>query len=132
MLLKSTFNYLEKSPIEVYFKATKKIFIKGEKAQKLAVIRSLQYSKYKPQKSYLDELSNQMSSLKNFQEVSFFLDLMQSKNQNSKIVIKNSMPLLDADFIISRRVYWFLKGQEISNPQKEKLQQFYQKYKNSL
>ena len=131
-LLKATFKYLEKSTTEVYFRATKEIFSKGKKAQKLAAIRSLRYSKYKPQKSYLDELSNQISSLKSFQEVSFFLDLMQAKNPKSKSVVSNTVQLLSTDFIIARRVYWFLKNQETTASQKEKLQQFYQKYQNSL
>ena len=131
-LLKATFKYLEKSPTEVFFRTTKEIFSKGKKAQKLAAIRSLIYSKYKPQKLYLDELSNQMSSLKSFQEVSFFLDLMQAKNPKSNIVIVNTVPLLSADFIIARRAYWFLKNQKTTASQKEKLQQFYQKHQNSL
>lgn len=131
-LIKPTFNYLEKSPSKTYFEATKVIFINGKKAQKLAAIRSLRYSKYKPENYYFDILSDELSTLKSFQEVSFFLDLMQTKNQNSKKVIQNTFPLLNLDFIIARRAYWFLKNQKTTSSQNKILIEFYQKNKNNL
>lgn len=132
LVLKSTFKYLEKSPSQTYFNATKSIFLSANKTQKLAAIRSLRYSKHQPKKEYLNDLSTHISSLKSFQGVSFFLDLMQAKNPNSKKVVKNVIVLLNADFIIARRVYWFLKNQQTTVSQKEKLNQFYKKHQNSL
>ena len=131
-LLKATFKYLEKSPSEVYFNAAKKIFLKGRKAHKLTVIRSLKYSTDNPKKEYLDNLSDEISSLHSFQEVSFFLDLMTAKNPNSKIVTANVFSILDAKIIIARKAYWFLKKQSLTPAQKEKLTVFYQSHKNNL
>lgn len=131
-LLKSTFEYLEKSAPKAYFNAAKYIFIKGEKQQKLAAIRSLRYSKYKPKSLYLDVLSDEISSLKSFQEVSLFLDLMETKNPNSKNVIENVFQLLESDFIKARRGYWFLKNKKITSSQDKILKKFYKKNKNSL
>ena len=131
-LCKSTFAYLEKASSKTYFEATKQIFTKGGKGQKLAAIRSLQYSKHQPSTKYLDVLSDEILSMKSFQEVSFFLNLMQTKNPKSKKVTNNVFDLLTSDFIIARRAYWFLKNQETTASQEEKLNQFYKKHKNSL
>ena len=131
-LLKPTFKYLEKSPFKTYFEATKLIFKKGKKAQKLACIRSLRLTKYKVLNIYLDDLSDEISTLSSYQEVSFFLDLMQSKNANSKKVIENVFLLLNSDFLKARKAYWFLKNQKTTSFQEKKLKEFYQKNKNSL
>ena len=64
--------------------------------------------------------------------MSYFLDLMQTKNQNSKKVIQNTFPLLNLDFIIARRAYWFLKNQKTTSSQNKILIEFYQKNKNNL
>ena len=131
-LLKSTFDYLEKSPSSIYFSATKEVFVKGETAHKLAAIRSLKSISYKTDNSYLDILSNEFSKLKTYQEVSFMLDLMQSKNPNSKKVVENVFPLLKADFIKARRGYWFLKNQNLSAEQNEILNSFKRSNKSLL
>ncbi len=131
-LLKSTFYYLEKSPSSIYFSATKEVFVSGGTAQKLATIRSLKSINYKVPTSYLDRLSNDIQKLKTYQEVSFFLDLMQSKNPNSKKVVENVFPLLKADFIKARRTYWFLRNQNLSAEQNEILNSFKRRNKSLL
>ena len=131
-LLKTTFNYLKKAPSETYFSAVKNIFIDGNTAQKLAVIRSLKSINYQISKLYLDNLSNQILNLNTYQEVSFFLDLMQDKNSNSKKVVENVIPLLKSDFIKARRAYWFLKNQKLSTSQMKISNNFYIINKNRL
>lgn len=123
-LLKSTFYYLKKAPSEIYFSALKELFVKGETAQRLAVIRSLKTIKKTIPNSYLDILSNEIMKLSSYQEVSFFIDLMGSKNSNSKKVVENVFLLLKTDFIKARRAYWFLKNQKLSLTQKEVLNKF--------
>lgn len=131
-LLKSTFNYLENAPSITYFSATQELFLKGKKEQKLAAIRSLKSIKYKVSNSYLDTLSNEMTKFRSYQEVSFFLDLMETKKPNSKKVVDNVFLLLKSDFIKARRAYWFLNNQQLSAAQKEILNNFQQENKNKL
>jgi hypothetical protein len=131
-LLKSTFNYLKNSPSEIYFLASKEVFMKGETAQKLAVIKSLQSIHFQISKTYLDTLSNEVSKLNSYQEVSFFLDLIDAKNSNSKEVIENVFQLLKSDFIVARRAYWFLKKENLTAIQQNGIDDFYQKNKNKL
>ncbi|QVY65630.1 hypothetical protein [Polaribacter sp. Q13] len=132
ILLKSTFAYIEKAPANIYFSATEEVFVKGKTAQKLAAIRSLKLINYKVSSSYLDRLSNQIPKLSSYQEVSFFLDVIQAKNPISKKVVENVLPLLKSDFITARRAYWFLKNQQLSATQKELLQNFEKENKSSL
>jgi hypothetical protein len=129
-LLKSTINYLKNAPSEIYFSALKKVFVNGETAQKLAVIRSLKAIEYSIPNLYLDTLSNEILKLSSYQEVSFFIDLIESENSNSKKVVANVFLLLKSDFIKARRVYWFLKNQKLTKKQENGLSEFYNKNKN--
>jgi hypothetical protein len=131
-LLRVTFKYLETSPSEIYFSSVKKIFVNGNKLQKIAVAKSLQSTKYAISKKYLDSFGKDAQRLSSFQEVSAFLELMQSKNPSSTIIIEAIMPLLDGDFLIARRVYWFLSNQNLHLVQKETINNFYNKYKTKL
>ena len=131
-LLKITFNYLEKAPSNTYFSATEYLFFKGKTAHKLAVIRSLKSIKYTISTPYLDTLSAEVSKLNSYQEISSFLDVMQTKNPHSKKVIENVFPLLSSDFIKARRVYWFLKNQQLSTKQQKVLRNFEKENKASL
>ena len=129
-LLKATFSYLENSPSTIYFSTVKEIFIKGKTKQKLAVIRSLKSIKYNIDITYLESLSNEVSNLSSYQEISFFLDLLERKKAISTKVIENIFPVLKSEFIRARRVYWFLKNQKLSPSQKKILNDFYKKNKN--
>ena len=131
-LLKATFAYVEKAPANIYFSATEEVFVNGETTQKLAAIRSLKSINYKVSSFYLDGLSNQIQKLSSYQEVSFFLGLMESKNPASKKVIENVLPLLKSDFIKARRVYWFLKNQQLSSAEQVIISNFFKENKNRL
>ncbi|MDG1729616.1 MAG: hypothetical protein P8K68_14285 [Algibacter sp.] len=131
-LLRTTLSYLKNVSPELYFYALNRFFFEGEKEQKLAAIQSLRQTSHSISKDYLDKFSSKIKSLNSFQEVSLFLGLMEDKNSNSKVVIENSMTLLDADFLIARRSYWFLKNQELSNKQTNRLHAFYEKHKSRL
>lgn len=129
-VLRSTFKYLKNVPTEFYFYAVNRLFFEGKKEQKLAAIQSLRQSSYKIPDGYLDNISKALNKLDSYQEVSLLLGLMESKNLNSKIVIENALPMLNADFLMARRVYWFLKSQELNAKQTKQLQAFYNNNKN--
>lgn len=131
-LLRASFNYFKKAPPELYFYSAERLFFEGGKEQKLAAIQSLREIDYEIPNNYLNGFSSEISKLNSYQEVSLLLGLMESKNNNSKTVIKNVLPLLDADFLIARRSYWFLKNQLLSKEQQEKLKTFFEVNKNRL
>ena len=131
-LLKSSIEYLESAPSDIYLTSIKDVFVKGKKVQKLAVIRSLQNINYEIPKDFLDNLSNEINSLISFQEITRIIDLQQSKNPESSKVIENTLPLLDDDFIIARRAYWFLSSEKLNKEQTQKVNVFYENFKNKL
>lgn len=129
---KEAFAYFESSPSESYFDAVSQVFFKGEKEQRLMAIRSLKMIDIEIPKSYLDGFSEEFSQLESFQEVSALLDLIQDRNINSSIVNSNAVSLLDSDFLIARRAYWFLSNQELDSNQEKALQDFKKKNKERL
>lgn len=132
-LLREAFTYLDNIPNELYLKVVSKLFFNGDKPQKLAVIRSLKTSKNEISKSFYDELSSEFINLKSFQEVSTLIELMETKNPNSSIINKNVLPLLESEFLIARRAYWFLSNQEnLTSTQEKKLLVFQKKNKERL
>ncbi|TXE10163.1 hypothetical protein FUA26_11880 [Seonamhaeicola algicola] len=56
-----------KLPQEVYETALKLLFIKSDKLQRIAVLRSLQYSKHNITKEYLDSFGEDIHHIKSFQ-----------------------------------------------------------------
>ncbi|MBC3759185.1 hypothetical protein H7U19_12260 [Hyunsoonleella sp. SJ7] len=130
-LLKKAFGYFEKAPSELYYDATKRLFFEGSKKQKLVVIQSLQNASDVP-KIQLDDLSTTFGSLSSYQEVSMLLNLMEKKQHYSEILLNNVVPLLESDFLIARRVYWFLKNHKALNANEQDLEVFYQKNKSRL
>ncbi|SDR70018.1 hypothetical protein SAMN05216503_0491 [Polaribacter sp. KT25b] len=131
-LLKSTFEYINLAPSEIYFFIIKEVFFKGKKEQKLAAIKSLKYSSFKISKTFLDNFSQELTSLKSFQEVTALLELIQDKNLKSVKVIENVVPLLNRDFLIARRAYWFLKNKKLLPSQELLVRDFYNKNKEKL
>lgn len=133
-VIKPSIQYLENAKKEVYLNSLKRLFFNGEKAQRLGVITSLKNHKSTINPHYFDELSRQLSALKSYQEINAFLNLLQDKDISSKIISNNVVILMvnNANFIIARRGYWFLKKQELTQEQQEKVEQFYQKNQNRL
>ncbi|WP_298493911.1 hypothetical protein [uncultured Algibacter sp.] len=131
-VLRTTFNFLESATPEIYFYATENILNNGESAQKIAAIQSLKKTNYNISIEYLNKNSVILSALNSYQEVSLFLGLMEDKNPNSKIVITNTLPLLQRDFLIARRAYWFLKNKDLISEHQEKLNMFYKENVNRL
>jgi hypothetical protein len=131
-LVKTSFQYFEKTKPEQYFYAAEKLFYEGGKNLKLAAIQSLKTTKYQIPVSYLDHLSFEIKNMKSFQEISLFLGLIELKKPNSNIIIQNVLPSLKADFLTARRVYWFLINEKLSDEQKQKVNEFQEKYKNQL
>ncbi len=131
-LIRMTMEFFDNTPSETYFYTMERLIEDGEKQQKLAAIQSLSRTSFDIKGTYLDELSSQIDTLKSYQEISNFLNLLEAKNYKSKNVVNNVMPLLDADFLISRRAYWFLSNAKISSSQKQYYNSFYEKNKDRL
>ena len=130
--LKTALSYIETTPTEIYLTSLSEVFTNGEKEHRLQAIHSLkQYDSIIPT-SYLDKLTATFSTIQSYQEITLLLELMEKKNSNSTTIIKNTMPLLNGNFLIARRAYWFLKTQTLTNEQSSILNKFYKKNKEKL
>lgn len=131
-LLKPAIKYIEEASSDVYAKAINDLFQKGNQYQKLATINSMVNTEKNLSKEYLNKLSQYLPKSNSYQEVSLLLKLMEDKNPNSQDVIKHALPMLDKEFLIARRVYWFLKDQNLDKKQLRLLKKFYRKHKDQL
>ncbi|WP_282123847.1 hypothetical protein [Algibacter mikhailovii] len=131
-VLRPAYNFLEKAGNDNYLKASKTLFVHGHKEQKLAALQSLKQTKQNVPKPYLDAISDKVSTFNSYQETSLLLELMQSKNPNSQQVIKNVIPLLESEFLIARRAFWFLKNQKLDDNQVILVNAFEEQYKDRL
>ncbi|WP_152286246.1 hypothetical protein [Flavicella marina] len=129
---RTAFKYLEKAPIETCMDACEKIFLIDQKEQTIAAIQFMLKTNLKFPVSLYNHLSDEIDKLHSYQEVSLFLDLMEIKNANSKHVINNIFPLLENNFLIARRAFWFLSNQNIDKNQKTILDSFKEKNKERL
>lgn len=120
VVIRPTIDYIETAPEEFYFEAIKRIFLMGNQPQKIAALKSIQNIEYIPTLDYLNSLGANISTLDSFQETAAFLELMEIRENYSEKLINNILPLLDKDFLIARRAYWYLLNAPLSAVQMTK------------
>ena len=131
-LLKISVNYLESAPLDIYLLSMKQMVTHGSKEQKIAALKSLQYIEYNIDKSYFNNLVHSLDDLDSFQEVTSFLDLMQIKNSDSSIINDEVLSLLEREFLIARRAFYFLNDMKLNPQQQRIVDAFYETYKEKL
>lgn len=96
----------------------------------------LQYvSKFKGElsSSFLERLIEDLSSSNSFQEINTFLNILSHRKATSEELINKLFPFLKNDnFLIARRIYWFLSKEKLLTNQQEKLDAFFVKHENKL
>jgi hypothetical protein len=129
---RKAFSYFKNSATDMCLYATKEVFHKGQKQQKITALQFLIQTTHILPHSYLNTISSEIPKLESYQELSLCLNLMENKNPNSNEVIQNVIPLLKKDMIIARRAYWFLINQRVTEKEKQLLDTFYTNHKNQL
>ena len=132
VVIRPTIDYIETAPEEFYFEAIKRIFLMGNQPQKIAALKSIQNIEYIPTLDYLNSLGVNISTLDSFQETAAFLELMEIRENYSEKLINNILPLLDKDFLIARRAYWYLLNAPLSAVQMTKRDIFLAQNKDRL
>ncbi|XMO85904.1 hypothetical protein AAFN75_14025 [Algibacter sp. AS12] len=132
VLLRPAIEYIEGASEKAYANALKELFYSGSQNQKIASLSSLLNTKKTITKAYLDDLSKYLPKSNSYQEVSLLLRLMENKNPDSQEVIKHALPMLNNEFLIARRIYWFLKDQKLDKKQERLVKKFYKNNKNRL
>ena len=129
---KPTINYLETATEKDYLKYIKKLFYQGNVEQKIAALKSIAKTDSPTTPLYLDRISSYANTLQSYQEVVALLNMLEDKKHFSEQTANNLIPLLNADFLTARRVYWFLSNKKLTNTQNQKVIMFKNLYKNKI
>ena len=125
--------YLKKAQKEGdYLKSLSKLFEDGNSEQRLMFIESLNDYSEPPMELILG-ISQHISILESYQELHRFLTYLEKLELNNEKVKTHVSELLShKKFFYSRRAYWFLEKQELSDELKQKVNLFKQKYEDRL
>ncbi|WP_158651325.1 hypothetical protein [Pseudotamlana carrageenivorans] len=128
-----TLDFFENGPKQVFQSALYELFVLGDKSQRIAVLQSFKNTSHHLNSLYLERLSEALSQTVSFQEISIFLQLIEENNVNSEAVNEALKPFLETDFLIARRVYWYLNTQlNLNKALRDEVQAFRLKYANKL
>ncbi|WP_139957423.1 hypothetical protein [Flavicella sediminum] len=131
--LKLGINYFEKITPENYFSSMEKLFSKANTLQKTVLMDSFLSTDLEASKEFYDAFGVYFSQSESYQVISLLFDLMIRKNENSSVLIEQTLPLLqNENILISRRAYWFLKKRKLNKEQNLAVQQFANKHKGML
>ncbi|NME71235.1 hypothetical protein [Flammeovirga aprica] len=84
------------------------------------------------EKAYHNQLLDYIK-MENYQEVTLFLDFLSEFKIENEVITEKLLPYLDGkDVLISRNIYWYLKGLTLSKKQEKALKKFERKHKKSL
>lgn len=131
-LARFTYDYLKEAPLDYYLSICERLFFEGGKEQKLAVIKSLKNNPREIPLEFLDKLSNEFNKLDSYQETAALLELLEAKNPNSEVVSQNVLPLLKDNFLVARRIYWFLNKRDLTEEQQKVMNTFFEENKQRL
>ena len=131
-LFKLGLHYFENAPAEIYFNAIEGMYAKLDEKLTLEVLNSLLKSKNNPTKAFFESIGASILASKSYQEITLFYRLLEKNAIVSTKINTESLALLHEDIVISRRVFWFLKSQQLPDEQAQIVHAFYTKHKDNL
>ncbi|WBU88542.1 hypothetical protein [Cellulophaga omnivescoria] len=132
-LVRNAILYAENGSEDTYLSTLKTFITKGNTKLKIAALNSLLNANTRLNSNYVTDLSLVVSKNITYYETALFLRILQQNKQAvTSNLISNLMPLLQKDIVISRNVYWFLKGENLTTLQQKVLNNFAKKHKNQL
>lgn len=132
-LVRNAILYAENGSEDTYLSTLKTFITKGNAKLKIAALNSLLNANTRLNSNYVTDLSLVVSKNITYHETALFLRILQQNKQAvTSNLISNLMPLLQKDIVISRNVYWFLKGENLTTLQQKVLNNFAKKHKNQL
>lgn len=131
-LLKRSLNYWDLAPNPIYTKALSHFIQNTDSKNRLFCLTHLLKTKQKVGIAFFNNLSSAISNL-SYPELTKFLSLLEKHSIESAKLNKALINLLEQDnFIIARRIYWFLSEQQLSNEEREILETFFLKHEHRL
>jgi len=131
--VKQGINYLEKGPPEIFFPSIRRILPSAGPRQRVLFLESVMDGSKHTQEAVLGELPFYVPQLASFQEINLLLNYLERKQISNHQLNEQLLSHLETDdFILARRVYWFLSAQRHSPEVVKKLEEFGQKYSGRL
>ena len=125
--------YIEQAPSNVYFPSMKQLLESENQDFRILCLNSLSKTKHSAPSNFFEEISLQFSDTTSYQEINLFLTILEKRTAVSSMIVQQIMPFLESkNFIVARRVYWFLGEQNVSEAQRKKLKDFYIENAESL
>lgn len=130
---KMTLDYLERGPGNLYFSSIEQLLDTGNPQLSVLCLSALLQTKHPASLNFFERLSDLLSQDNIYQEINLFLKVLEERNTSSLMITQRLIPFLDNEnFIIARRVYWFLEKKELSRTAQLRLEAFYRKHSESL
>ena len=131
-LLKRSLDYWDLAPNSIYTKAQSHFIQNTDPKNRLFCLTHLLKTKQRIGTEFFNNLSSSISNF-SYPELTKFLSLLEKYSVKSAKLNKALINLLEQDnFLIARRVYWFLSEQQLSNEQMEILEDFFLKHEHRL
>ncbi len=131
-LLKSSIAYWELAPNDVYVSAMQQLMAFSTTQNRLIGLNAISNTQQDLPTSFFTKLNLPYSAL-SYQEINLLLSTITSENIVSTELNGQLILLLDnPNFLIARRIYWFLKGQNLSEKQNLLMNRFYDTHKHKL
>ncbi len=132
-LRKLVLQYIEQLPEKQFFTSIDSILKLNHEPASIAALRTLFESEKVPPDTFLDSLSNRVSDWDSYQQIDLFLNIIEKKGADTQKINDNLAPMLQrSDFLIARRVFWFLSKKKLSPQNKTDLLIFYDENANKL
>jgi len=132
-VLSLSLSFLERLEAEQYLRAMLQLYDTERSGLRKEVLKSLLRARRKPGRGAFISLIDLLPANPAFQEVDYLLRLIEQAKVTSPEVSRELLPLLKAnDFLLSRRVYYFLSREENRTGIRDELDDFYALHKDNL
>ena len=125
--------YLKGAPSTLFYAHLKQLFSQGNKQQQNLYLKALLDKNQHLNKAYLTQINHYIPQLSSYQNINLLITFLDNRQIVDSQINEQLMSLLDNEnFIIARRVYWYLVEAELTSKQHRKVQKFGKKYKEKL
>lgn len=129
---KHVVKYIEFSRPEMYSELIGQLYSKVNNENRLLYLNSLLRSKKHSTSENYDVYTENIGLLTSYQEIDLILQILEQINMTSYQVEQITALLNHKNFLIARRVYWFLLNQEQSPSLQIKIKEFHTQNKEKL
>lgn len=131
-LLRASMRYWNSAPGNIYQYSAEQLLPMANSANKILYLTDILHTDQKVNTAFINKINSLISEF-SYQEIDLYLSILKEKNLITSKTTSQLTSLLKTDnFLIARRVYYFLKSQELSADDKLIIEDFYKQWKSKL